>query len=74
MKSAINQWGRHGNVNQDFVQLFNQMSDARSPARYDVGAQVRMPSKSDFDIVEREIEQLSKSVAHRIETVAPRPA
>ena len=68
VKSAINQWGRYGNVDQDFVQLFNQMSDARFPARYDVNAHVQMPSKSDFDIVEREIEQLSKSVAHRIET------
>ena len=74
VKSAINNWVRFGNVSQDFVMLFNQMSGARAPARYDVGAQVQLPAQSDFKIVEQEIEHLTKSVAHRIDTGSPGPA
>ena len=64
--SAINDWRRLGNVNEEFVKLFNRMSHARSPARYDASAQVELPSQSDFHIVEREIEHLTEHVAHRI--------
>ena len=66
--SAINAWRRLGNVNEDFVRLYNQMSNARSSARYDAGAQVESPSQSDFLIVKREIEDLTKHVAHRVST------
>ena len=63
---AINAWRHLGNVNEDFVKLFNQMSHARSPARYGAGAKVESPSQSDFQTVEREIENLMKHVAHRV--------
>ena len=64
--SAINAWGHLGNVNEEFVKLYNQMSNARSPARYDASAQVELPSQSNFYIVEREIEHLTKQVSQRI--------
>lgn len=63
--TAINAWGRLGNVNDDFVRLFNQISNFRNPARYDAGAKVEIPSSSDFQLVEREIEFLSEHVARR---------
>jgi len=66
--SAINARRRLGNVNEEFVKLFNQMSNARSSARYDVGGQVEAPSQSDFQIVEREITDLTKHVAPRVST------
>lgn len=65
---AINARRRRGNVNEDFVKLFNKMSHARSSARYDVGGQVEAPSQSDFQVVEREIEDLTKHVAPRVST------
>jgi hypothetical protein len=34
IRSRINQWGRLGNVDSAFVETFNQMSRARSAARY----------------------------------------
>lgn len=66
VKSAINDWGRIGNVNTEFVRLFNEVSNTRYPARYDASAQVELPSRSDFQIVEREIETLAKHVARRV--------
>lgn len=65
---AINAWRHLGNVNEDFVRLYNQMLNARSSARYDAGAQIESPSQSDFQIVERELEDLTKHVAHRVST------
>lgn len=64
--SAINDWRRIGNINEEFVKLFNRMSHARSPARYDASAQIELPSQSDFHIAEQEIEHLTEYVAHRI--------
>jgi hypothetical protein len=62
--AAINQWGRLGNVDVAFLDLFNRMSNARSPARYDAAASPDSPAPSDFEIVKQELEQLEKSVAH----------
>ena len=67
VKSAINRWRKYGNVNDEFVRLFNRMSSERSPARYKVNALVQLPSHSDFEIVDREIGNLRKSVARRVD-------
>ena len=63
--SAINSWGRLGNVNEDFLELFNRISNARAAARYKTGAQVELPSASDMQVVRREIEHLREAVAQR---------
>ena len=68
MKNAINRWRKYGNVNEEFVRLFNRMSDERSSARYDVAARVQLPSQSDLRIVEREIGHLKRSVARRVDS------
>lgn len=65
IRSAINNWRRFGNVNEEFVNLFNQISAARSPARYNFRSRVQLPSQSDLLIVEREINNLMKQVSHR---------
>ena len=67
-RSAINRWGQLGNVNEDFLSVFNRMSALRPPARYDVAAQVELPTTADFEIVEREIECLSKGISHITKT------
>ena len=65
VRTAINAWRRYGNVNDAFVNLFNRVSNTRSPARYDTQAEVSMPSQSDFKVVEDEIHQLMKLVSPR---------
>lgn len=65
VQSAINAWRRLGNVNDAFVNLFNRVSNTRSPARYDAKAEVSMPGPSDFQVVEDEIQQLMKFVSPR---------
>lgn len=64
--SAINSWRSLGNINDKFVRVFNHAANIRSPARYDAGAEVEMPSLSDFEIVGREIEQMTEFVSQRI--------
>ncbi len=66
VKTAINAWGRWGNISEEFVHLFNLVSKTRSPARYDARAEVAMPTSSDFKLVEDEIESLTKYVSHRV--------
>ena len=68
VQSAINTWRRLGNINDEFVGLFNRVSNTRSPARYDVKAEIEMPSPSDFGIVEGEIQQLMNFVTQRTDT------
>ena len=67
VKNEINRWRRYGNVNEQFVRLFNRISEERSPARYDPAARVQLPSQSDFHIVEREIDELMESVVPRVD-------
>ena len=73
VKSAINNWGRLGNVDKNFLQLFNRMSKDRSPARYDPGSPTELPSDSDMQLVRREIEQLQQAVAQRTKTADESP-
>lgn len=63
VQSAINAWGRLGNISDNFVRLFNRISSTRYPARYDISAHVESPSSSEFHIVKQEIEFLSEYVA-----------
>ena len=65
IKSAINARRNIGNINDDFVRLFNCVSNTRSPARYDEKAEVEMPSPSDFQVVQSEIGQLMNLVKLR---------
>lgn len=62
VSSAINDWGRLGNVSREFVKLFNRTSSARPAARYVAASHVEMPSQSDLQIVRSEIEDLMKQV------------
>lgn len=62
VQSAINAWRRLGNINDEFVQLFNRVSNTRSPARYDTNAEISMPTQSNFQVVEDEIQQLTNFV------------
>ena len=64
VSSALNAWGKIGNVAADFVKLFNRLSNARSAARYEA-AQVDCPTLVDFEVVEREAAQLEKAVAQK---------
>ncbi|MCY4004138.1 MAG: HEPN domain-containing protein [Rhodospirillales bacterium] len=68
IQSAINAWGRLGNINGEFVHLFNRVSNTRYPARYEVKAEIAMPTSSDLKLVEDEIEQLTQFVTHRVGT------
>ena len=68
VQSAINAWRRLGNINDEFVHLFNRVSNTRSPARYDANADVSMPSPSDFRVIEDEIQQLMNFVTPRTNT------
>ena len=67
VKNEINRWRRYGNINEQFVRLFNRISEERSPAQYDRAARVQLPSQSDFQVVEREIDELMESVASRVD-------
>ena len=68
IKSAINERRNLGNVNDDFVDLFNRVSNTRSPARYDARAEVEMPTSFDLQIVHDEIEKLMGLVALRTDS------
>ncbi|MBY0565969.1 MAG: HEPN domain-containing protein [Hyphomonadaceae bacterium] len=64
--SAINAWGRLGNVAPDFLQLFNRLSNDRAPARYDVSGDFEPSTLSDVEIVERIAEDLRLRVSPRV--------
>lgn len=64
--SAINLGGRAGNINAEFLRLYNRMANARTPARYDPDATVLPPTDRDFDVVHRELVELERRVAHRV--------
>jgi len=52
VSSAINLWGKLGNVSPDFVKLMNRLSSQRGAARYQGAISPDdMPSQADFDVV-----------------------
>lgn len=65
VNSAINQWRRLGNIDSDFVELFNRMGNRREDARYRPGTAVPLPTAEEFEIVDREVALLDQTVAHR---------
>lgn len=65
ISSALNMWGRLGNIDGEFLKLFNRMSNERSAARYDAATQIVLPSAGDFEVIVHELEQLERAVAHR---------
>lgn len=64
ISSAINSWGRLGNVSGDFVRIFNWLSERRGQARYDalspaqetIGAEI-------FSVARSEVGRLRQTVA-----------
>lgn len=63
--SAINNWGRLGNIDPDFLSVLNRVSNERASARYDPSKVLALPQQDDFDIVEKETMELARRVAHR---------
>jgi len=63
--SAINKWGKFGNVDAAFLKIYNRMSQERTSARYDASTEVTTPTAHDFDIVGRELETLKNAVAQQ---------
>lgn len=64
--SAINQWHKLGNIDEQFIRLFNKLSSARPSARYDPEGTTFSPSTDDFGLVEAEIEALLSRIAPKI--------
>lgn len=62
---AINALGHQGNVNGEFVRLFNRLSSNRNSTRYQPGAQVELPSMLDLEIVGQEIRTLRQDLPRR---------
>ena len=65
VSSALNNWGRLGNIDGDFLKLFNRMSNARSTARYNPAAQISPPVDTEFSIIQGELDRLDRAVVHR---------
>jgi len=65
ISSAINSWGKLGNVDSRFLKLFNRMSRARSGARYSTASEIQPPTANEIELVAREIEMLKSAVAPR---------
>ncbi len=65
VSSQINLQKKLGNGNPDFVQLFNRLSNARKPARYDASGEVQPPSASELDLAEQMGTALAKAVKQR---------
>jgi HEPN domain-containing protein len=62
--SQINMWGKLGNVDGKFVELFNELSNARSKARYNAGNEIAVTMGSDaMDCAGAEIELLKARLA-----------
>jgi hypothetical protein len=64
--SAINAWGRLGNVQPDFVALFNRLAAARSRARYEARPDITAPTMSELQLVESVAAQLERGVSPRV--------
>lgn len=63
--SAINNWGRLGNIDSDFLTVLNRVSNERSAARYDPSKTLPVPAPEDFAVVQKEMDDLVQRVAHR---------
>lgn len=67
VSSAINQWGKLGNVEAEFVKLFNKLSNLRHIARYEVSDLSRLEIPADaFDIVGGQVTTVRELCEHRL--------
>ncbi|TXN50125.1 HEPN domain-containing protein [Methylobacterium sp. WL2] len=67
VKSAINQWGRLGNVEAEFVKLFNKLGDLRHIARYEVSDMSRLEQSADaFDVVAAQLVAIRDLCDHEL--------
>lgn len=62
IKSAINAWSKLGNVNREFVELFNKLTSARNSARYDPEVSTLNVTQKECETVRAEIEILRTSI------------
>lgn len=62
--SAANQWSKFGNLNQSFVQIYNQLAQQRTKARYETGQHISLPSAADREAIHCEITSLKDAVKH----------
>lgn len=59
--SAINQWGRLGNVHPQFVRTMNRMGNLRSAARYEGTADVQhLPTAEEVEAVEAYLDHIDQ--------------
>lgn len=65
--SSINAWGRSGNIGEDFVTLFNRLTDLRPRARYQAGEDRMEVSSADIEIVEAELLRTSQRCEQKVE-------
>lgn len=74
VKSAINQWGRLGNVEAEFVKLFNTLGDLRHIARYEVSdvSRLKQPAEA-FDIVAAQVVAVHDLCDHELKPEPQKP-
>lgn len=65
ISSAINNWGRLGNIGSDFLDVLNRASNQRSTARYEPSKILKVPESDDFTVAQKELDNLIRRVAHR---------
>jgi uncharacterized protein (UPF0332 family) len=67
VSSAINQWRKLGNVEAEFVKLFNKLGNLRHIARYEVSELSRLElSSGDFDTVAAQVSTIRDLCAHQL--------
>lgn len=73
--SAINQWGRLGNVEGEFVKIFNALGNLRHLARYEVCeiSRLELPAE-DFDTVAAQVAAVRDLCDHELRAERRKPA
>lgn len=66
IKSAINNWGKLGNVERSFIDLFNKLFNARPNARYNPEASNYTATDDDINLVSALIDKLLHQTAPKI--------
>lgn len=66
LQSAINLWGKMGNIDTEFLNILNRMGNARASARYNPDESILTLSADDIAVVKAEIEGLLSGVSPKI--------
>lgn len=67
VSSSINQWRKLGNVESEFVKIFNDLGNLRHIARYEVGDMSRLEQPSSvFDTVAAQVTAVRDLCAHQL--------